>query len=203
MSDRAAPPALARNAVGVGLAALIPVPLLDEAVRRRLLRSSYTSAAADAGVALDEATVRLLAEDRGSFAVAVLVALFWWPIRKLFRTVLYFLTLKDVLDWTTEAALRAEMVYLAAARGLLPGAAGPVRDAMDEVLGRHRYSPVSRPLLLGERAEIAWPGGVQLTGFVGRLCWLGGGGHLLERWIARLDALVAQGGAGAGDGGSR
>lgn len=195
MPDRPSRPLIARNAVGVGLAALIPLPFVDELVRRRLLRAAYLAAAQDAGVTLDRAGLDALVRDRGSVVWAVIKAIFIWPVKKLFRTIFYFLTLKDVLDWTTEAALRAEMVHMAAGSGALPGQAGPVRDAMDEVLERHRFSPVTRWLFGGARPDLDWPrGSVTLVGGVGTLVRWGGGGVILAAFAERAAQRPSEGG---------
>lgn len=178
---------LARSALGVGLAALIPLPFVDELVRRRLLRAAFRAAAADEGVALGPAELRVLVGERGSVLLAVLKAVLIWPIKKLFRTLIYALTVKDALDWTTEAALRAEMIHMAAGAGALPARAVEVRRWMDEILARHRTSPVSRWLLRLERPPMRWPRGADpLLGGVGRLVEAGGGGLVLARFEARL-----------------
>lgn len=187
MEQRPSHGLLARNALGVGLAALIPLPFIDEFVRRKLLRDAFRASAADAGVQLEQESLHLLVRDQGSLFVAVLKALLFWPIKKLFRTIIYVLTIKDVLDWTTEAALRAEMVHMAALAGWLPYRAAELRLVMDEVLARHRFSPVSRVLTGGERPDMAWPRGSNpLLGGVGTLVQLGGGGKILAAFAERL-----------------
>lgn len=187
MSDRASRPLVARNAVGVGLAALIPLPWVDEWARRRLNRASFRAAAQDAGVALSAQTIDRLVRDQGSLLWGLFVAVLIWPIKKLFRTIFYFLTIKDVLDWTTEAAIRAEMIHMAAVSGALPERVDEVRRHMDEVLERHRYSPVTRWLFGGARPALDWPGGsVTLLGGVGTLVRWGGGGVILAAFAERL-----------------
>lgn len=187
MEQRPSHGLLARNALGVGLAALIPLPFIDEFVRRKLLRDAFRASAADAGVQLEQESLHLLVRDQGSLFVSVLKALLFWPIKKLFRTIIYVLTIKDVLDWTTEAALRAEMVHMAAQAGWLPHRAAELRLVMDAVLDRHRFSPVSRVLTGGERPDMAWPGGRDpLLGGVGKLVRWGGGGKILVAFAERL-----------------
>lgn len=167
---------LARRATGVGLAALIPLPFVDEMVRTRLLRSSYRHAASDAGITLGPEVLRALTRAEGSLLWAIVRAVLVWPWKKLFRTVLYFLTVKDVLDWTAEAAMRAEMVHMAAVAGALPERADEVRQQMNAVLERHHISPVTRWLWRAERPDMRWPRGSDpLLGTVGTLVrWAGG-----------------------------
>ncbi len=178
---------LARRALGVGLAALIPLPFIDEIIRKRLLRSSYRHAAADAGVSLSPDTLRALTLGQGSLLWAIAKAILVWPIKKLFKTILYFLTIKDVLDWTTEAALRAEMVHMAAKAGALPAGARQVAAQMDATLERHRFSPVTRWLRGPRRPPMVWPQGADpLLGGVGTLVALGGGASVLAAFEETL-----------------
>lgn len=199
MVPRHSRPVIAKNAVGVGLAALIPLPFVDEYVRHRLLRSSYRAAALDVGVTLDPGALDTLVREQGSLVWMIVKAIFFWPVKKLFRTILYFLTIKDVLDWATEGAIRAEMVHMAAASGALPAEPAAVRERMDGVLERHRFSPVTRWLFGGERPPMAWPAGSSaLVGGVETLVRWGGGAVILA---AFGEALGAQGSpSGAGDG---
>ena len=161
---------LSRNAVLVGLCALIPLPWVDDYVARRLCRRSWGAMAADLG-------------------------LFWWPIRKMFRTFFYFLTVKDAVDWGIETALRGEMVRRALAAGALPARASMVRLAMDAAFVDHRHSPLTRWALRQLNPPLAWPAGSDpLTGAVGWLAQAGGGALVLARFeaaVAAPEALLA------------
>ena len=183
---------LARNAIGVGLCALIPLPWIDELAKRALLRSSFRDLGLTLARPLPSAVVSTLAEDRTSLLLGCLVALVWWPIKKIFRTILYFLTIKDLLDWMCEAALRGEMVRMALSRGLLPERAAEVRDAMDAVIEAHTASPVTRVLLRHPRPPVIWPAGSsQVYGLLGNLVAQAGGGKMLPAFEARCDQLLA------------
>lgn len=179
-------PSTARLAMACGLAMLIPLPLLDEYVARRITRRMFAGQARERGVELPDEALHLLTEDRSSMVTGCLVALVIWPLKKLFRTVLYFLTVKDVLDAATVAAHRATMMGIALDAGVLPANASEVRALMDTVLARYRTSPVSRSLWLQDRPalDLAPP-----TGWGRALRWLqrhGAGGLLVPEFRSRL-----------------
>lgn len=179
-------PSTARLAMACGLAMLIPLPLLDEYVARRLTRQMFAEQARERGVDLPEEALHLLTEDRSSLVSGCLVALVVWPLKKLFRTVLYFLTVKDVLDGATVAAHRATMFAIALDAGVLPAHASEVRALMDTVLSRVRVSPVSRSLWLQDRPALDLD---PTTGLGRALRWLqkhGGGGLLVPEFRSRL-----------------
>lgn len=183
-------PSLAGTAWACGLAMLIPLPWVDEYVERRLTRSMYRALAEAHGVALPEAALDTLTEDRGNVAIGCLLAIVKWPLKKLFRTVVYVLTVKDVIDGATRAAHRATLVDIALAEGLLPGHAEGVRTVMDELLGKIRISPVTRPLWRQERPALLVPDDAPAQARA--LHWLqrhGGGGVLLPLFHERLAAL--------------
>lgn len=183
---------LVRNAVGVGLTAFIPLPWVDEIVRRALLRSSLRAVAVDAGRPQAPEVIEVLSEDRASFLFGCFVAVFWWPVKKIFRTVLYFLTLKDVADWMSDAALRAEMVRMAVSQGYLPEHAAAVRDAMEGVLDAHTTSPVTRLLTRQPRPPMDWPAGSStIYGLLGTLVTQAGGGKVLPAFAERLQRIGA------------
>lgn len=169
-----------------GLAMLIPLPLVDEYVVRRLTRRMFAEQARERGVEVPDEALHLLTEDRSSLVSGCLVALVVWPLKKLFRTVLYFLTVKDVLDAATVAAHRATMFGIALDAGVLPAHASEVRALMDTVLARYRTSPVSRSLWLQERPAIELP---PVAGPGRVLRWLqkhGAGGLLVPEFRSRL-----------------
>ncbi len=179
-------PKVAHYAVMAGLCALVPVPILDGWLERRALRSMYAAIAESTGRPLDDATLDLLAEDRDSLLVGCLVVAVVWPLKKLFRTVFYFLTVKDAVDGVAAAAVRAAMVH--AALGRLPHGAKGVRDVMDATLGRWQYSPVSRFVMRGERPPATWLLAADDLG-VGWVYRHAGGAAILADFEARLEKL--------------
>lgn len=183
-------PEIPRYALFCGLCALIPLPWIDQVLERRARRRLYTMVAEGRGATLDEASLHVLTEDRSSMVLGCLVVAFLWPLKKLFRTFLYVLTLKDVVDGVALAAHRAKMIDLALARGLLPARASEVRGEIDAVLSRWRWSPVSRVLMGHERPVAEWlPVEDGLTGVVGALHRHGGGALVLADFTARLEKL--------------
>ena len=108
---------IASTAFLVGLTPFIPLPFLDDLVRTRLLRRSFRLVAASEGLTLQKAGLRWLAADRPGCVFSCLTPALVWPITKLFKTVFYFLTIKECMDWMAEAAIRAEMVRRACVAG--------------------------------------------------------------------------------------
>lgn len=147
---------IAINAVFVGLCALLPVPFLDDVLRRVLMRGAYQAIADREGVPLPAPALDALARAAPLRWTGCLSAVAWYPIKKLSRKILYFLTVKDAIDWTAEAAVRGDLVRRALARGLLPGRAEVVRAAMDAAWKAHGGSPLTRTLLLSRHDEIDW-----------------------------------------------
>jgi hypothetical protein len=183
-------PRIAHLALACGLAALVPIPLLDGWVERRATRAMVRRVLLDGGHPADDATLDVLTNDRSSMLGGCLALAVYWPLKKLFRTVLYFLTIKDVLDGVTRAALRVAMVQ--AALPLVAADAEGVRTETEATLGRWHYSPISRVVLPGARSDASW---VAANGRIGRLVgWLyrrGGGGALLADFEQRLAARRA------------
>jgi len=182
---------ISQHAIAVGLCSLIPVPFVDELLKRTMMRGLYSSVAKQCDAALDSKELDVLTESRESLVKGCLIAGIWWPIRKLFRTALYFLTVKDSLDWAAEAAVRGAMVRLAVQRGALPGRAGAVRDQMEIAYKAHCGSPVVRFLLRRKDPSPAW-GGDLLSKGVGFLARFGSGGPAIEAFESQVDTLLAQ-----------
>ena len=147
------------NAIFVGLCALLPVPFLDDVLRRVLMRGAYQAIAERQGVHLEPAALQALTHAPPLRMLGCMGALFWYPVKKLSRTILYFLTVKDALDWTAEAAVRGELFSRALRRGLLPEQAATVRQAMDTAWKAHGGSPITRTLLLSQHEELDWSAG--------------------------------------------
>ncbi|HNH49350.1 MAG TPA: hypothetical protein PKY30_20045 [Myxococcota bacterium] len=171
-----------------GLTPLIPVPLLDDYAERQVLRGIYRRLAQAHAVALTDEALEMLVEDRSSTLLGCLALAIKWPLKKLFRTVLYFLTIKDVVDAVARNSHRVAIVKQAFAEGHLPERVQEVRAAMDAVLDRTDYSPVTRFLLRRERLPTeAWlePQGAlhHTIAFVHRH---GGGGLILRGYRKKI-----------------
>lgn len=183
-------PKIAHYAIAAGLCAFVPIPLLDAWLERKATRAMFAAIAEDAGRTLDDATLDKLVEDRSSMLLGCLGMMVVWPIKKLFRTVLYFLTIKDVVDGIAAAALRGAMVHRALASGALDttGPAG-TRSAMDATLGRWTHSPVNRVLFRGERPPAEWLVREEAGAIVDALYRHAGGGPILADFEQRLAQL--------------
>ena len=175
-------PTISRTAVLVGLAALIPVPLVDEVVRRVLLKMCFDEQATMMGKPLGDGEAWRLSKQRANLLVGCLLAVFWWPIKKLFRTLIFFLLVKDAVDWATDAAVRSAMVHRALERGALPGDTESVWTQLDHCADTHVKSPLMRALMDKKAPPEAWQ--AEDAGLGGLLAWL-------ARWGGGHDALVA------------
>lgn len=169
-------PAVQQWVVLAGLCMLIPLPILDDWCEVQCTRRAFLAIAREHGKELDKHTLDLLTSEGFSVAQGCL-ALIKWPIKKLFRLVLYFLTIKDVLDRTAHSAMRVEMVAHALHLDLLPQDAARIRVAMDLAIGQHHTSPVIRWLLRHPRPALE-----RLGGPIGWLLVQSGAGLVLPRF---------------------
>ncbi|MCB9778051.1 MAG: hypothetical protein H6742_05770 [Alphaproteobacteria bacterium] len=144
------------NAVFVGVAALIPVPILDDIVRRAMMRGLYQAIGAQRGVPLDDASLDLLTKSKGFSVLGCLLGPVWYLVKKISKKILFFLAVKDALDWAAEAAIRGELVLVAIDQGALPGDAQRVRDAMDLAWKKAGGSPVTRAVTFRDSPEMDW-----------------------------------------------
>jgi hypothetical protein len=171
---------VAQHAFAVGLTSFIPIPILDEWLRVRFLQRSFAAVAAAEATDLNPAMLKLLAQDRLGFLAGCVVAIVWWPLRKLIRTVLYVLTVKEFMDWTCEGVLRAEMVRYACQTGALPSDPERVGRTMRRVMIAHPHSPVGRLLMFRKRPPMDLPDANRVTRFTYRMVQLGGGAVVLD-----------------------
>ncbi len=183
---------IAELAALIGLCPLLPLPFADVWMGRRLQGALYRFVARQRGLDLSEDCVGVLTRDDDSLLKRMLVKLFWWPIRKLVKTVLYFLTVKECVDWAAESLVRAQMVALAVDRGALPERAEQVRQVMDEVCQTEGVSPIERWL---KREALppasSWPRGEgMLVARARGLQRRGGGAILIDAFTVRLDSLL-------------
>jgi hypothetical protein len=167
-----------------GLAYFIPLPFVDDWAARRALRRALMLDGHDDVTVLDTLT-----EDRGSLLAGCLRTAIVWPIKKLFKTVLWFLTVKEVVDRMAWAAQVVAFAREAREAGWLPERAGVVRDAMEVAFARTNWSPVTRVLTLQPRPplpeapEAAW-----LARGMHGLRRHGGGAILAEKFRERAAA---------------
>jgi len=133
---------VSQQVLAVGITPLVPLPFLDGLVRARLLREIYARIAKSQGITLDEETLKILTGVRGNLLLGCIFGVIWYPIRKLLRTIIYVLTLKECVDVVSEAVIRSEMVRRALEDGHLPARAEEVRHAMDSAVKRYAGSPL-------------------------------------------------------------
>lgn len=158
-----------------GACPLVPVPFLDRWLHRKVMARMY------AEVGVDDASELVRRKD--SLVGRVFLSIVWWPIRKLFRTVFFFLTIKECLDTVADAALRAAMV-----RSAVP-LEDPVRvrELLDEATVMS--SPVER---MYKDLPSAPPVGIPRTDVLARFVrWLqghGGGAMVVAEFERRLAA---------------
>lgn len=182
---------IAAQVLLVGLCPLIPIPILDDYVERQILASAIRRLSLTSGRPIPEEVIATLTEDRSSFLVGCLWACVRWPFKKLFRTVFFFLTIKDIVDTVSRTSHRVAIVAQAMERGLLPEQAERVRVEMDAALDKVSVSPVTRTVLRHEKREAAcWQGEGTLPARA--VAWAhrrGGGGVVVEKFLERVSAL--------------
>ncbi len=165
-----------------GLALMVPVPFLDDYLSRQALRRALQHDAPPHAPLPPEA-LAALTEDRESTLLGCLRTAVFWPIKKLFKTVLWFLTGKDVLDRIAWSAQVLENARVARERGWLPDQAAVVRDCTDSTLKKFRWSPVTRTILRYQQP--AFPEGRGAPGGVVALLRRHAGGALLDHAFDR------------------
>lgn len=166
------PRTLVFHALLAGVTPLVPIPLLDDAVRDRVRRRLVRDLLRARGIALDPLAERILAlgvprafYDHGVVGcLAAALRPFAWVARKvlakLFRKIFFVLALKDCLDTFALAFHEGFLVRHALALGAVRGPSDviPTRQAIDRVLAA--VDP--RPLELAVRRTLRW--GWRITG---------------------------------------
>jgi hypothetical protein len=142
--DRAGQGLVRRYAVLCGLTPLVPLPILDDLAKNYLRRCLLRALAAARPVALSAEDVRTLADEprpgclSGCFLLAVV-----YPVKKLFRTIFFFLEWKRALDTTSETYHYGSLADYALQNGWCgPGQCARVRAAIDAVLRGRGTSPI-------------------------------------------------------------
>ena len=176
------PPEVSTEILLAGLAMLVPLPLLDEYCHQLFVRAALRKLP----VGPDDAAMKTLTEDRTPMWLGCLYMVTIWPLKKLFRVALFFLTVKDVIDATARAALRVRMVELAWAGP--SGEPEAVRRHMEAVLSRHEISPVMRWIFRHARPPLhaAAPAATQAR-LVHFAMQHAGGALVLPAFAARLE----------------
>ncbi len=142
---------LLSHAALVGLTPLIPVPLLDDAVKGMIERRMAGELARAHGLELDKDTVAsLIDEPSGSLLGAVAKGALTFPLKLVFRKVFFVLEVKRAADEASRTYHRGYLLDLALGAGALapkgPRSAEEVRVAVLATCDEVGVSPVSVPM---------------------------------------------------------
>lgn len=138
---------LARYALLIALARLIPIPLVDGWVEMLLRRAMVRQVGAAHGLTLPDDAIATLADEPSAGCWGWLRFIACWPVKKLLKSVLWVWTAKGVIDAFSEQVHRGLMVHAACERGALPGDPARVRAAMERALAKADTRLVERALL--------------------------------------------------------
>ena len=131
----------------VGLSPLVPVPFVDDWLmdyfRRRMVRSLVASH----GQEFDSKTISLLADERGGKGclIGCLSMLIFYPLKKLFRKVFYFLEWKRAVDLTSHTYHFGYLLNFALRDGFLQSDMqnlDAVRNIIDDVCNDTPIKPI-------------------------------------------------------------
>lgn len=145
------------HAVLTGLTPLIPIPLLDDLVKSYFQKRMVRQLSAAHGRRLSTADVATLTEERGN---GCLTGCVWqvlaYPIRKIFRKVLFFLEWKRAVDLTSRTYHQGYLLDYALSEGWLaqpPHAksAAEIGAAIEDVCRNSPIKPVEAAINLSFR----------------------------------------------------
>lgn len=137
------------HAVLVGLTPLIPLPIVDDAVKAAIERRMVREVGRANGQELDDDVVKVLAgEEGGNVFVSVAKGIVTFPFKLIFRKIFVVLEVKRASDIASQAYHRGHLLDLALASGILsprgPIAPGEVRVAVDHACAAVNVSPLGR-----------------------------------------------------------
>ena len=115
---------LTLHALSCGLAAIVPIPFVDDLLKRRLRRNWVRQITLQHGVELDDLSVDHIAGIRHlqgwtralTFVYNLTVKLAFKLVRRIFRNIFFFLAIKDAADAASDAFHRGYLEELAVAR---------------------------------------------------------------------------------------
>ena len=181
--------AIVRWSLLAGLCSLIPLPFLDAWLERRCRAHLYAGLARAHGVTFPTVQSDALLAAPDGWMPGCVAGLAYVVVKKIFRTVFFFLTFIDVAHGAAVTALRGVLVEAAFAHGRLPGDAEHVRDAMGEVLLAETRHPLFRLVRGFPRSGLSDLGPTGLPGTV--VAWLlavEGAATARDVFLARLEA---------------
>jgi hypothetical protein len=131
-----------------GLAILLPIPLLDVLFEWIFKRRMPQAIAKRNGRTLSQETLRQLNQSKVSCLGCLLwpLELVWLLLKRTYRTILYFLTIKDASDKLSYYWHRAYLLDLMMQRGDLAGAeeSALAAEALHQVLNDLTISPLTQ-----------------------------------------------------------
>jgi hypothetical protein len=135
------------SAVLVGLTPLIPVPLLDDAVKSYIERRMVRAIGAAHGVELDKPTVSALVDDVDrSLLRSIAMGVITFPAKLLFRKLFVVLEVKRASDVASRAYHRGYLLDRALASGAMAPhgkhSAREIRAALDAATADSHISPL-------------------------------------------------------------
>lgn len=147
-----------------GLCKLIPIPFVDDIVQGYVARRMVRVLLAEHGIVADTTALERLTRERTGCPLGCLYTLVWYPIKKIFRKILFFLAFKDFADEASRWFHRGYLVQYAAQAELLTAHTlttedrlWPVALAMEETLQEtdtKRFTRLIRRAWSGSRASL-------------------------------------------------
>ncbi len=145
----AAQTVLLTHAVLVGLTPLIPIPLLDDAVKGAIERRLVRELVRIHGVSLSDDAIKALANDPGDGVfLSIAKGIVTFPFKLIFRKLFVVLEVKRASDEASRCYHRGLLLDMALASRVVaplgPCAPADVRAAVDRACGEVSVSPVGR-----------------------------------------------------------
>lgn len=139
------------HAVLTGVSALIPIPLLDDAVKTYFQRRLVRALAHSRGVVLSPEEVKTLADDAGGGCVSGCVGtVVFYPIKKIFRKIFFVLEWKRAVDLASLNFHRGFLLDHALGQPWLAPAGhrtvADLRAAVDQVVRETPTKPVEESI---------------------------------------------------------
>ena len=139
--------------VMAGLCPLIPVPFVDDivlgTVRKRFIRGLFR----DAGRSISDDQLDVLCREESGCVLGCLAAVVVYPIKKIFRKVFFFLSIKDCVDvaskmfhtgYLLQKAVESEHLSASALGDVTGAGMEPVKRAIDATLGEIDARPINQ-----------------------------------------------------------
>ncbi len=156
-----------------GLCPLIPVPFVDDVVLTHLNRRYVRGIFRDGSRGISDAQLKALVDGPSKGALGCLVNFVLYPIKKIFKKIFFFLSIKDCVDVASRLFHQGVLLRQAIEGGHLGAGAGAVSDEalerVREAMGATMEEVDTRPInqLLGR----LFTGGRLWTRRAARMVW--------------------------------